>query len=465
MRSRRAFLFRIISLFTFVALLAAQPAGPRVVFTPYADAEPILQAMAEALPEPLKGLSPEKLKEAWPIWVKARDVDIRSRLERGDEDSITNILMFGTSFTQKPRLTAAYLQKLRESDTGNASDTSGSTASGLSAQLAARADDLIKALISPGTNDRFLFARRVLQRSGYSVSTLAKRAQAKQFLIAHTLDVLKEYQGYAQALETARRLGNATEELAARSTLFQNRGLSLDTSWPPDFAIEEALRTLTRQGLIEPASVHRVAIIGPGLDFTDKQEGYDFYPPQTIQPFAVFDSLVRLGLAKTAALDVTTLDISPRVNDHIARAVEQAHHGLGYLVQLPFDPAVPWKSDTLLYWEAEIGTSIGTPVTPVAPPSALGDVKVRAIRIQPAVVKRIHPVNLDIVLERLELPPDERFDLIVATNIFVYYDVFEQSLALTNVQAMLRPGGFLLSNNALLELPSSRIRSRGRRSC
>ncbi|HYT64874.1 MAG TPA: hypothetical protein VEL51_00540 [Vicinamibacterales bacterium] len=30
-----------------------------------------------------------------------------------------------------------------------------------------------------------------------------------------------------------------------------------------------------------------VAIIGPGLDFSDKAKGYDVYPPQTIQPFAL----------------------------------------------------------------------------------------------------------------------------------------------------------------------------------
>jgi chemotaxis methyl-accepting protein methylase len=66
---------------------------------------------------------------------------------------------------------------------------------------------------------------------------------------------------------------------------------------------------------------------------------------------------------------------------------------------------------------------------------------------------------VNIVLQRLEAPPDERFDLIVATNILVYYDTFEQSLALTNVERMLRPGGFLLSNNALVELPFSHMRS------
>ena len=52
-----------------------------------------------------------------------------------------------------------------------------------------------------------------------------------------------------------------------------------------------------------------------------------------------------------------------------------------------------------------------------------------------------------------------RFDLIVATNIFIYYDVFEQSLCLRNVETMLRRGGFLLTNNALLELPSSGVHS------
>src|SRR5438552_3007486 len=53
----------------------------------------------------------------------------------------------------------------------------------------------------------------------------------------------------------------------------------------------------------------------------------------------------------------------------------------------------------------------------------------------------IVPRDLNIVLQRPEpLAPNERFDLIVATNILIYYDVFEQSLALSNVARMLRPG-------------------------
>lgn len=52
---------------------------------------------------------------------------------------------------------------------------------------------------------------------------------------------------------------------------------------------------------------------------------------------------------------------------------------------------------------------------------------------------------------------DEKFDLIVATNVLVSYDNFEQAQALANVSAMLRPGGIFLTY--YLVPP----RSRGRR--
>jgi hypothetical protein len=49
--------------------------------------------------------------------------------------------------------------------------------------------------------------------------------------------------------------------------------------------------------------------------------------------------------------------------------------------------------------------------------------------------------------------------LIVATNVFLYYNFFEQLLALANTQNMLRPGGFLLSNDSLPLLDASPMRS------
>ena len=39
-----------------------------------------------------------------------------------------------------------------------------------------------------------------------------------------------------------------------------------------------------------------------------------------------------------------------------------------------------------------------------------------------------------------------RFDLVVATNVLVYYEPFEQALAVSNMAGMLRTGGLLLTN-------------------
>ncbi len=49
----------------------------------------------------------------------------------------------------------------------------------------------------------------------------------------------------------------------------------------------------------------------------------------------------------------------------------------------------------------------------------------------------------------MELPEGEKFDLIIGTNIFVYYSEFEQGLAETNLRAMLNEGGLVLTNDAL----------------
>jgi chemotaxis methyl-accepting protein methylase len=66
------------------------------------------------------------------------------------------------------------------------------------------------------------------------------------------------------------------------------------------------------------------------------------------------------------------------------------------------------------------------------------------------IVRAIDPRDLNIVLERTD---EEQLDLIVATNILVYYDKFEQSLALANIARMLRPGGFFLTNYEVAPLP------------
>jgi hypothetical protein len=118
--------------------------------------------------------------------------------------------------------------------------------------------------------------------------------------------------------------------------MFRTRGLSLDTSLTPRVALEQSLRELRARGLLKADSIRDVAVVGPGLDFSDKSSGYDFYPQQTLQPFALIDSLVRVGLAPDVrSIRLTTLDLSPRVNEHLAAMRRRAAANQPYVIQLP----------------------------------------------------------------------------------------------------------------------------------
>ena len=432
----------------FLALAAmSQTAVHKAVYLPYSEAQPIIEALDEILPPELKGLGNEGLTAKWTGWLTQRDRAIRDRLALGDEDSLVNFLFFGATYTQQPRFSPKQIADL-EARQGNAD-----VQAKLDAILAGRLNDLVNALSKPNTNERLVFTRQWLAQKGFRFTTITERAKVKEYLNASAQRVFSEQANYTRAIAEARAGGNASEEFAARSTLYRERGLSSDTSLRPDFALEEALKGLKEQNLFAPNSVRRVAIIGPGLDFTDKQDGYDFYPQQTIQPFAIIDSLLRLGLARLDTLQVTTLDISPRVNAHVTRARQTAQRNAAYTVQLPRAEQAQWNEGMARYWQT-FGDQIGVAATPAAIPAHLTGVTSRAVRIRPNVVVRLQPpVDMNVVLQRLELPEAERYDLMIATNILVYYDKFEQSLALRNVDTMLRPGGFLLSNNALLELP------------
>jgi len=57
--------------------------------------------------------------------------------------------------------------------------------------------------------------------------------------------------------------------------------------------VDIALRDMKERSVLPEGSFARVAVIGPALNFTDKGYGYDFYPVQTLQPFAIYDSLIR----------------------------------------------------------------------------------------------------------------------------------------------------------------------------
>jgi SAM-dependent methyltransferase len=351
---------------------------------------------------------------------------------------MANLLLFGTSFTKQPRIRVENLTEA--SRTG---------------VLRARVDDLMAGLRSPRRNERLIFLSGLLRRKGMDPGSTATGV----FIYNNLQRVLQERKTLAERAEQAKRLNLPDLD---RASLFSDRGVSLDTGILPDFSIEQTLLDLKKRGVLREGQVARVAVIGPGLDFIDKNEesGYDYYPQQTLQPFALYDSLVRLGLAKGNAVSVSIFDISSRVIDHVQRARERARNNTGYVIQLPRDVARPWPPELIAYWRS-LGDRVGTSVAPITPPNVFQGLETRAVRIRPEVVLACEAVDLNIVLERIHLEPADGFDLMVGTNIFLYYDAFEQMLALENAGAMLKPGGLLLTNDRLPEVRGGSMRLAG----
>jgi hypothetical protein len=422
---------------------ARQAAGPPAATTridlAFADAKPIIETLREEfLPAELRAETNAERAASWAAWVARHDRDIRARLDRGDEDSIVNLLLFGVTFTKLPRVTEKDAPPAGQSD--RLLD---------SALVQGRLTDLVAAVASPATNDRLLFVRQVAERDGFDPATTDGRTALRERIAENLRRVLAENDAYAQA--KAGQTPDGPAGAVRESTFFRDRGLSSDTSIFPGVAIDQALGALKANGILRPGAVRRVAIVGPGLDFADKRDGYDFYPQQTLQPFAVIDSLLRLGLAHPGLPAMTTFDVSGRVNQHLQAARARAQGGQPYPINAPRDTSARWNPELVSYWE-RFGDRIGEPSTASAP-AAAGAVAVRSVRVRPEVVLSIDPQDVNVVLQRIELPPGDRFDLIVATNVLVYYDVFDQCLALTSLARMLRPGGVLLSNTEVPVLP------------
>ena len=424
-------------------VMQQQPPPPyaAVKHTPYAAARPVLDGLRpDLLPEALRTADRAARAAAWPGWAAARDRAIRARLALGDDDAVVNFVLYGATFTGAPRPAPAQVAQLARGD------------GVLPPLIAARIDDFIGGLAAPAANERLRFARAVLARKGHDPDTDAGRRRLQRFLAAEVRRGPAETIRISEALDAA-LARNDPDAVLIDQTAFRDRGLASDTTVLSGYAVERTLEAVRDGGLLASGAVRRAGLIGPGLDFTDKDAGYDFYPQQSIQPFALLDALARLRLASPERVALTTFDVNPRINDHLEAAAARAAAGAPYRLALPRNAELPWNGQVAAYW-AQLGDAIGRPAGDVTAPPNAGNVHTRGVAVRPEAVLSVVPRDLNIVLQRLSpLPADERFDLIVATDVLVYYDVFEQSLALANVAAMLRPDGIFISNTAVVPLP------------
>ena len=87
----------------------------------------------------------------------------------------------------------------------------------------------------------------------------------------------------------------------------------------------------------------------------------------------------------------------------------------------------------------------------------------RAVSIAPKYAARITPLDLNIVAQTADLPEGQNFDLVVATNVLVYYDRFQQGLAMANIARLMNPGGIFLCNSVLPAQHTDQLAYVGRR--
>jgi hypothetical protein len=131
-------------------------------------------------------------------------------------------------------------------------------------------------------------------------------------------------------------------------------------------------------------------------------------------------------------------------------------------MQLLSSPSDQWNKDFAAsyneYWQ-RLGNQVGKPAPRIPVPESAPDIWNRAVSVRPGVVLRVHPEDMNVVFQTLPLPPEKQFDLVIGTNIFVYYDSLQQALARASLAPMIKPGGFLISNDSLAAAPTKLVDS------
>lgn len=230
---------------------------------------------------------------------------------------------------------------------------------------------------------------------------------------------------------------------AGGAALYQERGHSTDSQFEANYAVYIGLAALKSKK--PELALENVLVVGPGLDFAPRTDLMDAYGPQSYQPYAIADALIELGLADPARLRIHCIDINSRV----VRYFERPARRLQLISGLADTPEHPLVAGFKSYFR-KFGGNIGQEY-PLAglPPQYRAHLN-KSISVRPEIAARITADRLNIITERCD--PSPQYDLVVATNIFVYFDPTELLLALTNLRGMLKEGGYLVHNDPRSDL-------------
>jgi hypothetical protein len=286
-----------------------------------------------------------------------------------------------------------------------------------------RASDLVKALDS-GSGDPRLEYFRQLARQALPPEHDRHAALLREYIRVMRFVYLKEFVA-----------ARGTEQVAG---LYRSRGLATDTAVEAGYLVYLGLGAVSA---LEPGRrIRRVLVVGPGLDLAPRTGLREETPPESYQPWTVLDALLALRLASLDDLEIVGADINPRVVSHLQRA-RMGTPVLWLETEIETDERVTLTDEYREYF-AGLGNALGridVKATPAEPARSLRKV----VRVSERAAGAVRAESLDIVTERI---PAAAFDLVIATNIFPYFDDTQLALALTNIASMLVPGGVLLHN-------------------
>jgi SAM-dependent methyltransferase len=207
-------------------------------------------------------------------------------------------------------------------------------------------------------------------------------------------------EGLMAAWSTAAAFLREKEHGGGLGPVYQRRGHSSDTSLAPGFTVWTALGVIA--ALDRSARFERVLIVGPGLDFAPRTGYREERPPRSYQPFLTAHAIVDHELGREG-LQVIAADVNPRVIDFLRKQ----------------------------------------PLVPELPPEVGNAEYVNYLRRLRSVRYRLKVVQSNVVTQRVK---GTAFDLVVATNVLLYFGEQELALAIANIASMLRPGGYFIHN-------------------
>ena len=346
-------------------------------------------------------------------YVKGVRHENAARVRSGDLDHLVFYALQSTHFTSLPAIEPALSAKALVTGSGR-----------LPPDVQPRFAALLKALDSSSRDPRITYFRALV------ASTFPDRSSRETGL-------LTEYRRVMQFLYDKEFVAQKAGPDAV-AELYRARGLSTDTAVEAGYVVYNGLGVI--RSLEPERRIRRVLIIGPGLDLAPRTSFVEAGSPESYQPWAVIDALLALGLSRIDDLTVVGADINPRVVDHLRRSHDVAP--VLTLVSGIADTATHRLSQDYREYFAQLGRSVGdAKATP--PPAGLAGHLAASVRVRSSAARALEAERLDIVTERLETTP---FDLIIATNILPYFDDTQLVLAMSNIGAMLAPGGIFLHN-------------------